>query len=230
MNSNQVQITALIVAEDELMRLAFRSILRGFPVVRRVVEATSQYEAVRLAAVTELGLMIIDNTGRRPGEDTVSVLVELSKLQSGASMIVCADDSHQLEDVCRRYQLDCDFFTRGPTATRNLRRLIETACSADSNVEPLKAIEQATAKVESLTAREREILTMVADGESSRDIAAALAVSLRTVESHRARVCAKLSVRSIAALTKIAIASGLTSFDLNERPSDDSVDTPLAYP
>jgi FixJ family two-component response regulator len=68
--------------------------------------------------------------------------------------------------------------------------------------------------VASLTAREREVLSRVASGEPSRRIAQALRISLRTVESHRSRVCAKLGVRTVAGLTKVAVNAGLTP--LNE--------------
>ena len=60
-----------------------------------------------------------------------------------------------------------------------------------------------------LTAREREILTLVADGLTSREIADQLVVSTRTVEWHRARIQAKLGVHGRAELTRVARRSGL---------------------
>lgn len=62
-----------------------------------------------------------------------------------------------------------------------------------------------------LTAREREILALIADGMTSREIAEQLVVSIRTVEWHRARIQAKLGVSGRAELTRAAHESGLGS-------------------
>jgi len=62
-----------------------------------------------------------------------------------------------------------------------------------------------------LTAREREVLQLVAEGKSSKEIAIALQIALPTVETHRRQLVEKLGLRSIAELTKYAIREGLTS-------------------
>lgn len=64
-----------------------------------------------------------------------------------------------------------------------------------------------------LTDREREVLQLVAEGQTTREIAADLHVSVKTVESHRQNIMDKLEIRSIAKLTKYAIREGLTSLD-----------------
>jgi two-component system response regulator NreC len=64
-----------------------------------------------------------------------------------------------------------------------------------------------------LSAREREILQMIAEGHSTKDIGSRLNISVKTVESTRRRIGIKLGVTSIAELTKAAIAEGLTSAD-----------------
>ena len=62
-----------------------------------------------------------------------------------------------------------------------------------------------------LTAREREVLQLLAEGHPTREIATRLNVSIKTVETHRKQVMEKLDVHSIAQLTKYAIREGLTS-------------------
>jgi DNA-binding NarL/FixJ family response regulator len=64
-----------------------------------------------------------------------------------------------------------------------------------------------------LTAREREVLQLVAEGYSSKRIATTLDIGVPTVETHRRQIMEKLSLRSIAELTKYAIREGLTSAD-----------------
>lgn len=62
-----------------------------------------------------------------------------------------------------------------------------------------------------LTPREREVLQSLSEGLSTKRIAARLEVSVKTVETHRAQIMAKLDIHSIAELTKYAIREGLTS-------------------
>jgi DNA-binding NarL/FixJ family response regulator len=62
-----------------------------------------------------------------------------------------------------------------------------------------------------LTGREREVLQLIAEGWSTKKIALHLHVSVKTVETHRAKIMKKLGVRTIADLTKHAIREGLTS-------------------
>jgi len=64
-----------------------------------------------------------------------------------------------------------------------------------------------------LTFREREILQLIAEGRSTKEIAECLQVSVKTVETHRQHVMDKLNIFSVAGLTKYAIRTGITSLD-----------------
>lgn len=64
-----------------------------------------------------------------------------------------------------------------------------------------------------LTAREREVLQLIAEGKSTKQIASVLNVSVKTIETHRQQIMEKLDMRSIAQLTKYAIREGLTSLE-----------------
>lgn len=64
-----------------------------------------------------------------------------------------------------------------------------------------------------LTAREREVLQLIAEGKSTKQIASNLNVSIKTIETHRQQVMDKLNMRSIAELTKYAVREGLTSLE-----------------
>jgi DNA-binding NarL/FixJ family response regulator len=64
-----------------------------------------------------------------------------------------------------------------------------------------------------LTPREREVLQLLAEGKSSKEIAVTLAIALPTVETHRRQLMGKLGMRTIAELTKYAIREGLTSVE-----------------
>jgi DNA-binding NarL/FixJ family response regulator len=65
--------------------------------------------------------------------------------------------------------------------------------------------------LDKLTPRQREILKFVAEGETSAEIAARLGLSLKTVETHRAEIMARLKIHDVAGLTRLAIRYGLIS-------------------
>jgi two-component system, NarL family, response regulator NreC len=67
--------------------------------------------------------------------------------------------------------------------------------------------------VSQLSAREREVLQLIAEGTKTKDIADRIHVSVKTVETHRQQIMRKLNVTSVAELTKIALREGLTSLD-----------------
>lgn len=70
-----------------------------------------------------------------------------------------------------------------------------------------------TSPASQLTAREREVLQLIAEGLKTKDIATQIHVSVKTVETHRQQIMRKLNAKSVAELTKIALREGLTSLD-----------------
>jgi len=65
-----------------------------------------------------------------------------------------------------------------------------------------------------LSAREREVLQLMAEGKSTNQIADGLCVSVKTIEAHRKQIMTKLGIHSVAELTKYAIRQGLTSLEI----------------
>ncbi len=64
-----------------------------------------------------------------------------------------------------------------------------------------------------LTTRERQVLAMIAEGQSNKEMASKLGVGVRTVETHRERMMAKLDIHSVAGLTKYAITNGIVKLE-----------------
>lgn len=80
----------------------------------------------------------------------------------------------------------------------------------DDYVEQAGKVRDRTAE---LSHREREVLALIADGCSNKEIAKQLCVSVRTVETHRERIMKKLGIHSVAGLTKYAISEGISSIE-----------------
>jgi two-component system nitrate/nitrite response regulator NarL len=64
-----------------------------------------------------------------------------------------------------------------------------------------------------LTNRERQVLAMIVEGKSNKEMADKMGVGVRTVETHRERMMSKLNIHTIAGLTKFAIANGIVNLD-----------------
>jgi two-component system nitrate/nitrite response regulator NarL len=64
-----------------------------------------------------------------------------------------------------------------------------------------------------LTVREREVLVLIAEGQSNKEIASKLGIGVRTIETHRERIMRRLDIHSVAGLTKFAIANGLVPLE-----------------
>ena len=71
----------------------------------------------------------------------------------------------------------------------------------------------AESELEKLSSREREVLQLIGEGHSSGEIAKALFISVRTVDTHRQHIMEKLEIRTVAGLTKFAVRHGLCSLD-----------------
>jgi len=65
-----------------------------------------------------------------------------------------------------------------------------------------------------LTPRERAVLQLLAEGNNTKEVAAALNIGIRTVDSHRANLMSKLGMGSVAELTRYAVREGLVSLDV----------------
>jgi DNA-binding NarL/FixJ family response regulator len=98
-------------------------------------------------------------------------------------------------------------------AIRNVARG-RTAVSSDVSAAMVRALHRRDSPsggdvVAALSDRERQVLRLLALGSSAKEVAVQLAISVKTVETHRARLCAKVATHSVADLTRLAVRSGL---------------------
>ena len=78
---------------------------------------------------------------------------------------------------------------------------------------PPDAVDDESSAFSVLTTREREVLQLLAEGKTTKEIAAALFVSVKTIETHRRNIMKKLDLHSVAELTKYAVREGLTMLE-----------------
>ncbi len=109
-------------------------------------------------------------------------------------------------------------------AFEELARAIKTVVSKKTYLSPeisdiivkdylLKSSARPASAYTALTAREREVLQLLAEGKATKQIAKLLHVSIKTIETHRRQIMDKLNIHSVAELTKYALREGLTSLE-----------------
>jgi len=211
-------IRVLLVDDHVVVREGLRHVLgadHGFDVVG---EAGTGAEALALAAERRPDVVLLDLT--MPGMSGLEVTAALRErlpevrvlvlsmheqdeyvvaaVRGGAHGYVLKDaDPGELRAAIRAVHGGAGYFS--PAVARHLGAAVRGEVPADAPRD----------RLERLTPREREVLARVAAGLTNREIAAQLGISPRTVESHRESVMKKLSLRSVAELTRFALQSGL---------------------
>lgn len=208
----------VLLADDHaLVRQGLRLILDAEHDLEVVAEAADGAAAVEMAASHDIDLAILDiamprMTGlqaareisrRWPGLKILMLSMYdneqylLEALKSGASGYVLKSVADRdLVAACRSVRIGHQFVHAGARTA-----LIEEYLRRDRTGERLPATV--------LTPREEEVLKMVAEGNSSKDIARALTISAKTVDRHRSNVLQKLGMHDRLDLTRYAIRTGL---------------------
>lgn len=211
--------TRVLLADDHaLVRSGLRMILDAEPDLTVVAEAANGAEALQRLSETPVDLAILDiamprMTGLQAAREInhqhpdVRILMLsmhdneqyfFESLKAGASGYVLKSVAdRELLAACRATMRGEPFLYPG-AITALIRDYLQRA----HNGEPLPDT--------LLTPREEEVLKLVAEGHSSRQIADELVISTKTVERHRANILHKLGLRDRLALTRYAIRAGLT--------------------
>jgi DNA-binding NarL/FixJ family response regulator len=201
----------VLVADDHLVVLqGVRALLesRGF---RVVAVAADGREAVRLACRHRPDVAVLDLV--MPGLNGLQAAHRIA-LRSPGTRFVLLTGVLQDGFVHDALALGVRGFVVKTELAEDLFQAIEDVHRGAIYVSPAYAEMVARAVLhgvskDPLSAREREVLRLVADGKSSKEIAAALGLSPKTVEGHRTRLMAKLGLHETASLVRYAVRVGL---------------------
>jgi DNA-binding NarL/FixJ family response regulator len=215
--------TRILIADDhEIVRKGLKSLLEPEPGLEVVGEASNGREAVEKALATHAEVVVLDigmpelnglEATRRivkaaPRTEVLVLTVYESEevirevLRAGARGYVLKSDAGRLLlTAIETVAAHKPFFT-----SRVSELVLAGFLSGDS-----PRAEDALPPAAPLTPREREVLQLLAEGKTNKDVAAALGIGLKTVETHRMNLMAKLGLHSVVDLVHYAIRNGIVA-------------------
>ena len=208
----------LLVDDHLLVRAGIRSLVENIEGMSVVAEATDGREAVALAKAHKPDLVIMDITMKEL--NGIEAMVQILSQSPSARVLILS--MHSTEEFVRRaMKAGAHGYIVKDSAPLELRMAIEAVMRGEIYLSPRISRhvvsglrqgpggEQAESSMGALTARQREILQLIAEGKSTKEIAFVLEVSVKTVETHRADLMERLGIRDVAGLVVYAIRNGL---------------------
>jgi two-component system response regulator FixJ len=193
--------TVFVVDDDEAVRSSLRMLLKS--VGRTVLDYPSASAYLDAYKFERAGCLLLDI--RMPGMSGLELQDQLNA--RGAIVPVIFISGHaDVPMAVEAVQHGAFDFLQKPFRDQDLIDRVQAAIQRDAaNRKQLRELESVRRRLESLTAREREVLDLVTLGKANKVMAADLGVSQRTVEIHRARVMEKMEAHSLAQLVRMII-------------------------
>ncbi len=202
-------ITVLLVDDHNLVRKGFRRLLEDEPGIQVVGEANDGSDAVRIAQELKPQVIVMDMS--MPGLNGIQACVEILKVLPKTAILMLSMYSEEaqvrnaLKAGARGYVLKNAVDVDLAAAIRDVaagKKVVGPGLISEFNIEGEE-------KAEKLTPRENQILQLIAEGKSNKEIAAFLDLSPNTVAVHRANLMEALGIHRTAELVLYAVRKGL---------------------
>ncbi|HEX7087747.1 MAG TPA: response regulator transcription factor [Vicinamibacterales bacterium] len=209
-----MRANVLLADDHQIVRQGVRALLERerFDVV---AEASDGQEAVRLAEATRPDIAVLDLS--MPTLNGIDAGREILKVSPRTRFLLLTmhTEEHHILEALRAGARGC---VTKSQASEHLVQAIREVCADRVYLSPsvsgavVQAYLAGTAlPYEPLTARERQVLQLVAEGKTTKEVAVILGISVKTAESHRTRIMEKLDIHSTAGLVHYAIRRGLVA-------------------
>ncbi len=205
--------TRVLLADDHaLVRAGIRALIEMIDGVEVVAEAGDGSEALRQIGNAQPDIVLLDIT--MPGINGFEALREISARSPNVRVIILT--MHEAREYAiQALRAGAAGFIPKSAAAAELKEAIATVMQGKTYVSTQTAQQvadepdDAQAQLQKLTARQREILILIAEGKSTKQIAGNLNISVKTVETHRAQLTERLDIHDVAGLVRFAIRAGL---------------------
>ncbi|HYO79762.1 MAG TPA: response regulator transcription factor [Bryobacteraceae bacterium] len=221
----------LLVDDHKIMRDGIKAILRHSEEFNVIGEAEDGSIAIQMARQKRPGIVLMDIG--LPGLNGIEATTEILRHCPEIRIIVLSmyDDEHSVVSAIRA---GARAFVLKKASDNDLLDALRTVAKGGSYLSPqvsdrlLHRIQRGDLEakhvpsvLEGLSPRELQVLRMVAEGKTSKEIAVMLDLGLQTVRSYRKTMMKKLNVNNVAGLTQLALSAGLTRFPAAPPPDSD---------
>jgi two-component system response regulator NreC len=209
-----MSIRVLVVDDHAVVRTGLRRVLDAEPDIETVAEAGSAERAVFEAMEHKPDVVLMDVV--MPGKSGIEILPTLQQNAPQAKVLVLSmqDDPRYLREA---FEAGASGYVLKEAADTEVVDAVRAVAAGERYVHPAlgarlvqaEAEERKRAEEDPLSEREREVLRLLALGNTNQEIAKMLYISVRTAETHRAHIMQKLRLQSRAELVRYALAEGL---------------------
>jgi DNA-binding NarL/FixJ family response regulator len=208
-------IRVLLADDHVLVRAGVRALLERMPGIEVVAEAGDGAEALQLIKRHRPQVVLLDIS--MPGLNGLEAAVRIAK-EFPHSRIVVFSMHGTKQHVLQAFRAGAAGYLLKEAHPEELESAIRTVARGETYVAPsiaghvvedVRARSAAPSGFERLTSRQREILQLVAEGRSTKQMSERLGIGVRTVETHRAELMERLNIHDVAGLVRFAVATGL---------------------
>jgi DNA-binding NarL/FixJ family response regulator len=216
-------IKVLLAEDHTIVRKGLRSLLEDEEGIEVIGEAEDGREAIKQAEKLHPDIIVMDIA--MPGLNGLEATRRLRKLNPEIKILILSVYANE-EYVFQTLQAGAEGYLVKKAAPSELILAIKAVYQGNSFLSPsisrtvideyirrAEEIGEGDDAFKNLTAREAEVLQLIAEGRKTREIAELLYISIKTVETHRAHIMDKLGIHSTAELTQYAISKGIISSD-----------------
>lgn len=216
-------IRILLADDHTLVRAGIRSLLEQVPNVEVVAEANDGRDALRLIHEHQPDIVFMDVTMQ--GLNGLDATAQITKTCPGVQVIMLSMHKNE-EYVSQALRVGAAGYLLKDAATTELELAVQAVARGETYLSPavskhvvdryLQRVNNTTESASEptrLTVRQREILQLIAEGHTTKQIASLLHLSAKTVETHRSQLMDRLGIRHIAGLVRYAVRTGLVTPD-----------------
>jgi two-component system, NarL family, response regulator NreC len=213
--------TRILLADDhKLMRSGLKALIEQQPDLMVVGEADDGRQAVALAASLKPDLLVMDIG--MPNLNGIEAAHQITQANPATAIVILSMHSDE-SYVLRALKAGAKGYLLKDSAESDLIRAVHAVAGGKSFFSPavskvllddyVRKLQRSGAEdaYDLLTPREREILQLIAEGNSNKDVANLLNLSVYTVETHRSNIMEKLNLRGIPELILYAVRKGIIS-------------------
>jgi DNA-binding NarL/FixJ family response regulator len=220
MTANPLLIRVLLADNHTLIRAGLRALLQNIEGIKVVAEAGDGREALHLIEVHQPDLVLMDIA--MPEMNGLEAAARVAKKFPQVRVIILSMHANE-EYVLQALRLGAMGYVLKDAGINELELAVRASFQGETYLSPavskhvindyLQRVGDESNSLTQLTSRQREILQLIAEGRTTKEIAELLHISIKTVETHRMQLMKRLNIHDVAGLVRYAIRMGLLIID-----------------